>query len=88
MSSVPIVAGFTSVKPEHRIPYRYGEFGRDFYPVTVPNLDCNGCQSSMYFVVPTTHDFRLCYFGDYRCVKELTADLYWDKLKPLITEEK
>jgi ADP-heptose:LPS heptosyltransferase len=81
-TSVPIVAGFTTVDPLHRVPWRDGVFGKDFHSVVPKNLDCVGCQSNMVFLAG--HDFRQCYYGDFRCVKELTAELYWEKLEPLL----
>lgn len=81
-TSVPIVAGFTTVDPLHRIPWRDGVFGKNFHAVTAQDLDCIGCQSNMVFLAG--HDFRNCVYGDFRCVKELTAELYWNKLEPLL----
>lgn len=81
-SDVPIVAGFTSVNPTHRTPWRKGIFGLNFFPVIPPKLKCFGCQSNMSFL--PKHDFRECFYQDYKCVKDLTAEIYWEELRKLL----
>jgi ADP-heptose:LPS heptosyltransferase len=87
MNYTPIVAGFTTVDPDHRKPYRKGIRGYNFYPVVPPeSLACRFCQSNMVFL--TGHDFRNCYTSpdnkDISCVKQLTADLYIEQIKKLL----
>lgn len=80
---VPIVGGFTSVNPIHRMPYRSGQMGKDFYPV-VPNEDlaCRFCQSNFQF----TYNFKFthCYYNDYKCLKMLSPDLYINQLEKIL----
>lgn len=82
--NLPIVAGYTTVKPEHRMPYRNGQLGYLVYPValTVAELGCIHCQSQQGFVYNT--DFRLCKYGDYRCVVETTPGKYIAQLKQVL----
>ena len=82
-TEIPIVGGFTTVDPKHRMPYRHDELGWNYYPVE-PNesLECRGCQSN--FVHVYDHDFRECYYGDRLCVTQLTADKYIEQLEKIL----
>lgn len=79
MSKVPIVVGFTSVEPRHRLPYRNNELGWNCYVVKPKNLDCFGCQSNFNFA-DSTVDFKYCPYGDYLCVKGMTTDLWIEQI--------
>ena len=71
---VPIIAGYTTVRPEHRVPYRRGIKGFGVQVVTPAASPCKFCQSEARFV--HEHDFRLCYFDDYECVKHVTGEQF------------
>lgn len=74
-TSVPIVVGFTTVRPEHRVPYRKNSLGFLCFSVTPSeSLACRFCQSNWRFT--NNHDFKSCFYDDYICTKELTADKY------------
>jgi hypothetical protein len=73
-SDVKIVAGYTSVSPKHRMPYRNSELGYNVRDVSPEDLACKFCQTQGGFVYK--NDWRNCYYGDYKCTKELTADYY------------
>lgn len=74
-TQVPIVFGITTLKPEHRMPYR-----ENVYLVTPPReLKCRFCQSKMNYVYE--FDYRTCYFGDYECVKKMEARPFIQELK-------
>lgn len=74
-TDVPIVAGYTSVDPIHRVPYRHGILGWNVVEVLPPtSLGCRFCQTQMAFVYNTDH--RRCYYGDYMCVLETTSKKY------------
>ncbi len=84
-----IVAGFTTVSPEHRAPIRKNEYGWNFYPVVPPeSLKCRGCQSRWAHVY--NHDFRNCWYKEkgydteIQCVKSLTANLYIEQLEKIL----
>lgn len=65
-TDTPIVMGFTSVKPEHRVPYRNNILGHNVYSVTPPkSLACRFCQSNWDF--QKGHDYKDCYYKDYAC---------------------
>jgi len=88
-TDVPIVAGFTTVKPEHRAPYRNNELGWNFFPVTPPeSLACRFCQSNWDFVY--RHDFRNCFYKEKKldkeiqCTKSLTSDLFIEQLEKIL----
>lgn len=73
-----IVGAFTSVDPKTRLPYRYGQMGWNYYPVT-PAVACRFCQTNMQFVYD--HDFRNCFYKDYKCVSEMTAQKFITELE-------
>ena len=81
-TDVPIVAGFTTVDPDQRLPIRHGIRGWNCYPVVPKDLDCRFCQSRMNFVYD--HDFRNCYYGDYKCVKMDMVEEYKAQLNKAI----
>ena len=85
----PIVMGFTTVKPEHRVPYRNNQLGWNVHTV-VPNesLGCRFCQSNMNFIYD--FDFRNCYYVEkkvdnkIRCTTEASAAPYIEYLEKII----
>ena len=81
-TNVPIVVGYTTVKPEHRMPYRNDELGWNCFPV-VPekSLECRFCQSNWEFV---QWDFRKCFYSDYKCVEMLKPELYIEQLEKIL----
>lgn len=82
-TDVPIVGGFTTVKPEHRMPYRNGIKGQNYYPVVPPeSLACRFCQSNWQFSF--NNDFAKCFYQDAKCTKELGADLYIKELDKIL----
>lgn len=82
-TKVPIVMGFTTVKPEHRVPYRNSELGWNVYPVVPPEtLKCRFCQSNWDFLYD--HDFRECFYRDTMCKFLLTSDRYIEKLEQIL----
>lgn len=82
-TDIPIVAGFTTVDPRHRLPYRNDVFGWNCYTV-VPeeSLECRFCQSNWDFVYG--HDFRNCFYNDYRCVRKAKTNGYIAHLKQIL----
>lgn len=78
-TSTPVVWGFTSVLPEHRLPYLPASHR---HAVVLPddNLSCTGCQSKAYFV---RHEFKYCLYKDYACTKQMLGEKFIDALKGL-----
>lgn len=70
-----IIAGYTTVKPEARVPYRMGMKGTAWYPV-VPGEDlaCRFCQSNTNFLYDVS--YTACFEKDLRCVKQMTAEKF------------
>ena len=62
-TEAPIVALFTCVKAEYRLPYRNGVLGQDVVAVT-PHLDCYGCLADL----PPPVTFCGCRRGDHACI--------------------
>lgn len=82
-TDIPIVGGFTSVNPIHRMPYRHDVLGWNFYPVVPPESVVDRfCQSNWSFTFD--HDFKYCFYGDYAIVKALTPDLYIKELEKIL----
>lgn len=92
MGKAPIVAGFTTVLPEHRLPYREGKLGHNCFVVVPKELECFGCQSNMTFA-DSTHSFTDCFYKDYKCLSLMTADKWIAQLEkalnpPLTPQQK
>lgn len=82
-TEVPIIAGFTSVEPKYRLPYRHNQLGWNCY-VVVPPESCKErfFQSNWDFVYD--HDFRTCYYGDYEMVKSLPTEDFIKHLEKIL----
>lgn len=78
MTEVPIVAGFTSVNPKHRLPYRHNELGWNCFTV-VPEVACRFCQSNM--TLTFNHEFTGCYYKDFACLNQLSSEKWMKALK-------
>lgn len=86
-----VVAGFTSVDPLHREPYRSGGIrGFNFHSVVPPtSLECRGCQS--HYVFAFTHPtFTRCYYDisaegeQIQCLALLKPELFIEKLEKIL----
>lgn len=83
-TDVPIVALYTTVAKEHRMPYRYGTLGYRVYPIEPPpTLSCRLCQTQMTFVYE--FDFRHCYYNDYKCLHSITVEDTIKGIKEVLT---
>lgn len=89
MSNVKIVYGFTSVLPEHRLPYRENKIGHRCYVVTptAQELACIGCQSKQNFV-SKDRDFKFCMYDDYECTEMMTSDRWIKQIEEALNETK
>lgn len=83
-TDIAIVGGFTTVNPEHRLPYRHNVKGWNYYPVvlTEDELKCRFCQSNMTFL----YDFNMtkCFYKDYKCITLLSSDKYINELEKIL----
>lgn len=80
---IPIVAGFTSVMPEHRAPYRHNQLGYNFFPVVPPETEPERyCQSIWDFTF--NHDFRHSYYKNDSLIKSLKPELYIEQLERIL----
>ena len=76
-TQTPIICGYTSVAPEHRVPTR--KIGKT-YAITA-DIECIGCESrwaSSYW------NFEKCYFDHINCCKFLTADKFINILRNIV----
>lgn len=74
MTDVPIIAGFTSVDPATRLPYRRGIKGWNVRTVVPPATSCRFIQTKTHFNYSA--DFRECLCGTNDCVDALTSDAF------------
>ena len=75
MTQVPIIYGFTTVIPQHRLPWRNNVFGWNCL-VVEPDVECRGCQSNLVF--ENEFNFTDCFYRDFKCTKQLSF-LKWKK---------
>jgi ADP-heptose:LPS heptosyltransferase len=91
-TDVPIIGGFTTVRPEIRMPVRHNKLGWNFFPV-VPDesLSCRFCQQDTNFIYG--HDYRNCLhrakgpgFGHMinKCTKQMTPEKFIEKLEQVL----
>jgi ADP-heptose:LPS heptosyltransferase len=79
-TDVPIVGGFSNVRPDTRLPYRNGQMGYNFYTVEPDeSLGCRFCQTNMNLVY--NNSFKECFYKDLACLDQLSAQKYIDKLE-------
>jgi ADP-heptose:LPS heptosyltransferase len=71
LTDVPIVAGYTTVDPYYRMPYRHGEKGWGMR-VVEPDSECKYCQTESYCTYGI--DFLRCQTRTLECMKSLTLD--------------
>lgn len=82
-TDVPIVGSFTSVAPEHRMPYRNNELGWNFYPVVPPESEPEKFfQSRWDFIFD--YDYRNPFFYNNNLIKSVTAQLYIEQLEKIL----
>lgn len=74
-TDIPIVSGYTFIKPETMMPIRNNKLGYNVYPIEPDeSLECRGCQSNWTLFME--HDFRDCYYDDFKCVEQITFEKY------------
>lgn len=81
MTNIPIIAGYTSVDPIHRLPIRWNHMGWNC-KVIEPSISCKFCQTQANFLYD--FDFRNCYYGDYVCVSQMYGEKFVEKLKEVL----
>lgn len=80
-SDVPIVAGYSSVAPHTRLPYRKGHLGWNC-AVVEPTSACKYIQTRSHYNYSV--DYRECVCGTNACVNTLTADKFIEPLERLL----
>ncbi len=88
-TGVAIVGGFTTVRPEIRMPIRHNILGWNYHAV-IPDksLDCSFCQQDTNFLYG--HDYRKCWYKEKKerteilCIKQLTADKFKTILESIL----
>lgn len=87
-TSTPIVAGFPTVDPAARQFIRPNGKRMENVKVIVPDesLTCRWCQSRINFVAK--HDFKECYYGDYKCRDHMSGEKFIEALKELLEVKK
>lgn len=79
MTDVYIIGGFTTVDPEHRLPYRHNVKGWNYATVTPDeSLNCRFCQSKWKFDIG--QDFTKCFYNDIKCTTQMTAEKFLERM--------
>jgi ADP-heptose:LPS heptosyltransferase len=81
MSDVPIVCGYTIVKPELRMPFRHNELGWNVYPIYPKEGECRGCSSSWLI---NYVNFSKCYYKNNECLNSMTAENFICELEKIL----
>lgn len=83
LTDTPIVGGYTTVRPEYRMPIRHDELGWGVYSV-VPkkSLHCAFCQSDTNFLYG--QDYRYCHYKDYACVSDMSGEAFIRQLERIL----
>ena len=79
-TEIPIVCGYTSVAPKHRIPLRT----KGMIISVIPKIDCQFCQSDTNM---NYHDYGTCYLNHTNCCKEITARKFILGLNQVLTSK-
>lgn len=82
-TNTPIVCSFTFADWRHLLPIRNNVLGNNCYIVEPPeSLGCKFCQTKMTMLYD--HDFRNCYYKDYKCIKELKSKQFIKHLESIL----
>lgn len=81
MTNIPIIGGYTTVNPVHRLPIRWNQLGWNC-KIVEPTIGCKFCQTEANFLYD--FDFRQCYYGDYKCVSQMWGEKFIEKLKEVL----
>lgn len=76
-TDTPIVCGYTSVSPEHRIPIRRA--GKTY--AIAPEIECIGCESRWR---SNTWNYENCYFGHVNCCAEMKPERFINVLDAIL----
>jgi ADP-heptose:LPS heptosyltransferase len=78
LTDVPIVAGYTTVDPYYRLPYRHGVKGWNIYTVE-PDSNCRYCQTETFCTYAL--NFLKCQTRTKECMNSLTLNSWLCKIK-------
>lgn len=82
-TDVPIVGGFTSVDPVHRMPYRNGVMGHNYYPVVPPLDEPERFFQSRYDFI-FHHDYKFSYLKNDSLVNSMVPELWIEQLEKVL----
>lgn len=82
-TNATIIAGYTTVSPELRLPVRNDILGWDCFTVT-PDVDlsCKFCQVKTNFLYD--HDYKNCIYKDNLCTTHMTANKFINHLERVL----
>lgn len=79
-TDILVFGAFTSVDPDHRLPYRNNIKGLNFVVIEPDyDLECKYCQSNWPYDVK--QNFTKCFYGDYLCCKQITGEKFISALQ-------
>jgi len=82
-TDIPIVGGFTSVDPFHRMPYRNNIKGFNYYPVVPPDSEPEKFFQSRYDFL-FDHNYKDSYLKSDSLIKSLKPELYIEQLEKIL----
>jgi ADP-heptose:LPS heptosyltransferase len=83
MTDSPVVCGYTSVDPKHRMPVRHGEMGWNWYNVVPPDDQKEKFFQSRWDFEFNV-DFTKSYFGNDDLIKSLKPELWIEQLNKIL----
>lgn len=91
MTDTPVIAGYTSIRPVDRVPYRNGvQFDKTIVIEPDENLECKFCETLQPYValkkhgryVP--HDYKHCIYRDAKCTTQMRAAKFIAGIKQVL----
>ena len=81
LTDCPIVAGYTTVDPYYRLPYRHGEKGQNCF-VVEPTSGCKYCQTENYESYGI--NFLKCNIMTKECMNSLTLEKWIEQIEKVL----
>jgi len=82
---VKVLSAYTSVDPKHRIPYRYGEYSKNYWTLEPPDSEPEKFAQSIWDFT-FQHDFKFSLYGNNNLVNSITSEMWINKIKEILGE--
>ena len=94
MTKAPVAVGFTSIKPEDRVPFREGkQFDKTVVIEPDKELSCKFCETLQPYVASKKHgrylphDYKHCIYSDRLCTSQMRASKFISAIKEIISHD-